>query len=192
MTTIAVVRKGSYAAIAADTLTKWGSGKESAAYVANNDKLVKVGSTVLAASGSATFKTIMRDYFAHRRTPARFDDPISIFRTWQRFHAVLKREYFLVAGGDKDDSIESTRFDVLLVNPKGIFGIGAHRTVQEYVRFYAIGSGTDLALGALFAAYDDPQRDALALARLAIEAAAEFDDATGLPVSLHRVRLDKP
>ena len=191
MTTIAVVRKGRYAAIAADTLTKWGSGKESAMYVANNDKVVKVGATYLAASGSATFKTIMRDYFARPRVPARFDDPLVIFRTWQKFHAVLKREYFLIAGGDKDDSIESTRFDVLLVNPRGIFGIGAHRTVQEYIKFYAIGSGTDLALGALFAAYDDPRRDALSLARLAVEAAAEFDDATGLPISAHRVRLSK-
>ena len=191
MTTIAVVRKGRYAAIAADTLTKWGSGKESAQYVANNDKVVKVGSTYLAASGSATFKTIMRDYFSRARAPARFDDPLTIFRTWQKFHVVLKREYFLIAGGDKDDSIESTRFDVLLVNPNGIFGIGAHRTVQEYVKFYAIGSGTDLALGALFATYDDPRRDALSLARLAVEAAAEFDDATGLPVSAHRLRLAK-
>ena len=191
VTTIAVVRKGRYAAIAADTLTKWGSGKESAAYVANNDKVVKVGTTYLAGSGSATFKTIMRDYFARARTPARFDDPLAIFRTWQKFHAALKREYFLIAGSDKDDSIESTRFDVLLANPYGIFGIGAHRTVQEYVKFYAIGSGTDIALGALFAAYDDPRRDALALACLAIEAAAEFDDATGLPISAHRVRLAK-
>lgn len=191
MTTIAVVRKGRFAAIAADTLTKWGSGKESAAYVANNDKVVKVGTTYLAASGSATFKTIMRDYFTRARVPARFDDPLTIFRTWQKFHAVLKRDYFLIAGGDKDDSIESTRFDVLLANPRGIFGIGAHRTVQEYVKFYAIGSGTDLALGALFAAYDDPRRDALSLARLAVAAAAEFDDATGLPISAHRVRLTR-
>jgi ATP-dependent protease HslVU (ClpYQ) peptidase subunit len=189
MTTIAVVRKGRYAAIAADTLTKWGSGKESAKYVANNEKLVRFGSTYLAASGSATFKTIMRDYFSRPRLAARFDNTLSIFRTWQKFHRVLKDEYFLVAGGDKDDSIESTRFDVLLANPHGIFGIGAHRTIQEYAKFYAIGSGTDLALGALYAAYDDPARDALSLARLAVEAAAEFDDATGLPVSAQRIRL---
>jgi ATP-dependent protease HslVU (ClpYQ) peptidase subunit len=191
VTTIAVVRKGNYAAIAADTLTKWGSGKESARYVANNDKVVKVGTTYLAASGSATFKTIMRDYFSRPRARARFDDTLTIFRTWQTFHAALKRDYFLLAGADKDDSIESTRFDVLLANPHGIFGIGAHRTVQEYSKFYAIGSGTDLALGALYATYDDPGRDALALARLAVEAAAEFDDATGLPVSAERIRLAK-
>ena len=32
MTTIAVVRKNGYVAIAADTMTKWGSGKETADY----------------------------------------------------------------------------------------------------------------------------------------------------------------
>jgi ATP-dependent HslUV protease, peptidase subunit HslV len=191
MTTIAVVKKGGYAAIAADTLTKWGSGKESAAYVANNDKIVQVGTTFLAGSGSATFKTIMRDYFSRPRVRARFDDSMTIFRTWQRFHVVLKEQYFLIAGSEKDDSLESSRFDVLLANPQGIFGIGAHRTVQEYVKFYAIGSGTDLALGALYASYDDPNRDALSLARLAVEAAAEFDDATGLPAIAQRVKLSK-
>jgi len=190
MTTIAVVKKNGYVAIAADTMTKWGSGKESAAYIANSDKIVKVGATLLAGSGSATFKTIMRDYFVRPRVAPKFDDPISIFRTWQRFHAALKEDYFLLTGNDKDDSLESSRFDVLLANPRGIFGIGAHRTVQEYSKFYAIGSGTDLALGALYATYQDPARDALALARLAVEAAAEFDDATGLPVIAHKIRLN--
>lgn len=191
MTTIAVVRKGSYAAIAADTLTKWGSGKESAAYVANNDKIVRTGATYLAASGSATFKTIMRDYFLHQRAGARFHDTTAIFRTWQKFHAALKQRYFLNPSTDKDDALESTRFDVLIANAHGIFGVGAHRTVQEYVKFYAIGSGTDVALGALYASYEDPRRDALALARLAVTAAAEFDDATGLPVIAHRIKLTR-
>lgn len=189
MTTIAVVRKNGYAAIAADTLTKWGSGKESAAYIANSDKIVKVGSTFLAGSGSATFKIILRDYFSRPRVAPKFDDPLSIFRTWQRLHAVLKEEYFLLAGTEKDDTLESSRFDVLLANPRGIFGIGAHRTVQEYSKFYAIGSGTDLALGALYATYDEPGRDALSLAGLAVVTAAEFDDATGLPVTAHKVKL---
>jgi len=191
MTTIAVVRKNGYAAIAADTLTKWGSGKESAAYIANNTKIVKVGDGYVAASGTATFKLILRDYFAQRGVPARFDTTINIFKTWQAFHAALKERYYLVSVGDKDDTIESSKFDVLIANPHGIFGVGAHRTVQEYRKFYAIGTGTDLALGALYAAYDSPRLSAEQLARLAIEAAAEFDDATGLPVASHSVRLKK-
>lgn len=191
MTTIVVVRKAGYAAIAADTLTKWGSGKESAEYIANNDKLVRCGDTWLAGSGSATFKTIMRDYFARPKVRARFTDTMAIFRTWQTFHRVLKDEYFLNVSTEKDDSLESSRFDVLIANAHGIFGVGAHRTVQEYSRFYAIGSGTDCALGALYAAYDDPKRSAEDLARLAVEAAAQFDDATGLPTTSQSVRLTR-
>jgi ATP-dependent HslUV protease subunit HslV len=191
MTTIAVVRKNGYAAIAADTLTKWGTGKESAAYVANHDKLVKAGDTWLAASGTSTFKMIMRDYFGSRGAPARFDTSINIFKTWQAFHSVLKERYYLVSVNEKDDTVESSKFDVLLANPHGIFGVGAHRTVQEYRRFYAIGSGTDLALGAMYAAYDNARLSAEQVARLAIEAAAEFDDATGLPVVSQSIRLKR-
>jgi len=189
MTTIAVVRKNGYAAIAADTLTKWGSGKESAAYIANNTKIVKVGDGYLAGSGTATFKLIMRDYFAQRGAPARFDTTINIFKSWQAFHAVLKERYYLVTVGEKDDTIESSKFDVLIANPHGIFGVGAHRTVQEYRKFYAIGTGTDLALGAMYASYDNARLSAEQLARLAVTAAAEFDDATGLPVISHSVKL---
>ena len=189
MTTIAVVRKNGYAAIAADTLTKWGSGKESAAYIANNTKIVKAGDSFLAGSGTATFKLIMRDYFAQLGVPARFDTTINIFKTWQAFHAVLKERYYLVTVGEKDDTIESSKFDVLIANPHGIFGVGAHRTVQEYRKFYAIGTGTDLALGAMYAAYDRLGLTAEKVARLAVEAAAEFDDSTGLPVVSHAVRL---
>ena len=191
MTTIAVVKKNGYTAIAADTLTKWGTGKESAAYIANNNKIVAAGDTFIGASGSATFKTIMHDYFARTKTKARFSSTIEIFRTWQAFHEVLKNEYFLVTTSDKDDSLESSRFDVLLANPHGIFGVGAHRTVQEYVKFYAIGSGTDVALGAMYGVYDDPKRSAEDVARFAIEAAAEFDDATGLPVMSHSIKLKR-
>jgi len=189
VTTIAVVRKNGHAAIAADTLTKWGTGKESAAYVANNTKIVRVGDTYIAGSGTSTFKLILCDYFAQRGVPARFDSAIELFKTWQAFHAALKERYFLVSVGDKDDTIESSKFDVLIANPHGIFGVGAHRTVQEYRKFYAIGTGTDLALGAMYAAYDRPGLSAEQVARLAVEAAAEFDDATGLPVISHAVKL---
>jgi len=189
MTTIAVVRKNGYAAIAADTLTKWGSGKESAAYVANSTKIVRVGDSYIAGSGTSTFKLILRDYFAQRGVPARFDSVINLFKTWQAFHAVLKERYYLVSVGDKDDTIESSKFDVLIANPHGIFGVGAHRTVQEYRKFYAVGTGTDLALGAMYGVYDNPRLSAEQVARLAIEAAAEFDDATGLPVVSHSVKI---
>ncbi|HEY6543921.1 MAG TPA: hypothetical protein VIZ64_03405, partial [Dokdonella sp.] len=71
----------------------------------------------------------------------------------------------------------------------GIFGVAAHRTVQEFSKFYAFGSGGDIALGVMYAMYDDPKHSAEDVARAAIEGAAEFDDSTGAPVTSHAVKL---
>lgn len=189
MTTIAVVRKDGYAAIAADTMTKWGSGKESAEYVVNHGKIFRVGDTYLGVTGNATFQAILRDYFARPRVYAQFDTPVGIFKTWQKLHAVLKQDYYLVAGHGEDDSIESSRMDVLLMNPSGIFGVAAHRTVQEFSKFYAFGSGGDIAMGVMYATYGERRRSAEDIARKAIEGAAEFDDSTGTPVISYAVKL---
>ncbi|MBI4195775.1 MAG: hypothetical protein HY526_11935 [Betaproteobacteria bacterium] len=189
MTTIAVARKNGYAAIAADTMTKWGSGKETSAYIVNHGKILKVGDSYLGVTGNATFKTILGDYFARPRVYARFDSPFEIFKTWQKLHAVLKRDYYLLSGGGDDEVLESSRFDALVLNSAGIFGVVAHRTVQEFSRFYAFGSGGDFAMGAMYTLYGQPRKSAEDITRLAIEAAAEFDDSTGLPVESHAVKL---
>jgi len=189
MTTIAVVRKKGYAAIAADTMTKWGSGKETADYIVNHGKIFRVGDTFLGVTGNATFQAILRDYFSRPRVYAKFETPLEIFRTWQKLHSVLKQEYYLVAGHGEDDAIESSRMDVLICNARGIFGVAAHRTVQEFRKFYAFGSGGDVAMGVMYATFDDPQRSAEDTARFAIEGAAEFDDSTGTPVLSYAVKL---
>ena len=54
MTTIAVVRKNGHAAIAADTMTKWGTGKETAEYIINHSKILKVGGSYIGVTGSAS------------------------------------------------------------------------------------------------------------------------------------------
>lgn len=192
MTTIAVVRKNGYVAIAADTMTKWGTGKETADYIVNNHKTFKVGDTVLAITGNTTFKAILQDYFARPKVEAKFDTVHNIFKTWQTMHAVLKEEYFVNAGASSDDPVESSRMDVLLANKHGIFGVAAHRTVQEFSRYYAFGSGADYAMGAMYASYAHKNYDAEAIAKLAVEAAAEFNDGTGLPLTAYRFKLARP
>ena len=189
MTTIAVARKNGYAAIAADTMTKWGTGKETADYIVNHAKIFQVGNTYLGVTGNATFQAILRDYFSRPRVYARFETPLEIFKTWQKLHAVLKQDYYLVAGHGDEDAIESSRMDVLIANSRGIFGVAAHRTVQEFSKFYAFGSGGDIAMGVLYATFNDPGRTAEEIVRFAIEGAAEFDDSTGAPVTSYAVKL---
>ncbi len=148
--------------------------------------------TVIAITGNTTFKAILTDYFERPSVKAKFDSVHNIFKTWHAMHAVLKDEYFLNAGSGSDDPVESTRVDVLLANRHGIFGVAAHRTVQEFSKFYAFGSGADYAMGAMFSTYGDKNRDAESIARLAVEAAAEFNDGTGLPLTAHRIKLTRP
>jgi ATP-dependent protease HslVU (ClpYQ) peptidase subunit len=190
MTTIAVVKKNGYVAIAADTMTKWGPVKETAEYIVNHPKILKVGDSYLGVTGEATFNTILCDYFSRPKVYAHFATPLEIFRTWQKLHAALKRDYHLVTGnGGEEEALESTRIDVLIINPHGIFGVAAHRTVQEFSKFYAFGSGSDYALGAIYAVYDRAGWGAERIARFAIEAAGEFDDGTALPVTSQSVKL---
>jgi ATP-dependent HslUV protease subunit HslV len=182
MTTVTVVRKEGRIAIAADTLTKWGGGKESAAYVTNHEKIIRVGDSYVAITGSATFKLILTDYFSSQETPPQLDSVAGIFGAWNTLHGALKEHYYLQTGDDKEEDLESSRMDVLIANPRGIFGVAAHRTVQEFSKFYAYGSGSSYALGAMYAAFRAPSLDAEAVARLGVMAAAEFHDETGLPV----------
>ena|SRR5688572_17233531 len=149
MTTIAVVRKNGVAAIAADSLTKWGSAKESATYIANHEKVLAVGDNYIGITGSATFKLILADYFGSAND-VRLKNQSEIFRTFNKLHAVLKERYYILPEEDKEDALESSRLDVLIANPHGIFGVSGHRTVQEFASFYAYGTGSDYALGALF------------------------------------------
>jgi ATP-dependent HslUV protease subunit HslV len=189
VTTVTVVKKDGLAAIAADTLIKWGSAKESAVYISNHEKILRIGDSFVGVTGTATFTAILHDYFEHTSEQVQLDTPASIFRSWNRLHGILKERYFLMPEEDKEDALESSRMDCLIANPHGIFGVAAHRTVQEFSRFYAYGSGSDYALGAMYSAYSDPQLSAEQIARQGIEAAAEFDDGTGLPVTCFTLKL---
>jgi len=192
VTTVTVVRKDGIAAIAADTLTKWGTAKESSDYIVNHPKILKIGNSYVGVTGYATFKTILRDYFDHVQEEVLLDTPSNIFRTWNRLHGILKQRYYLLAEEDKEDALESSRMDCLIANPHGIFGVAAHRTVQEFSRFYAYGSGSDYALGAMYSAYADPRLSAEQIARHGVEAAAEFDDGTAAPITSFTVPLINP
>ncbi len=182
MTTISVVRKDGQIAIAADTLTKWGSGKESAKYIRNSGKIIRIEDNFIAVTGNATFKMILKEYFMDKSQSISLHSVDDIFQTWNKLHLKLKEKYFLMPEEDKEDAIESSRMDVLIANPHGIFGVSGHRTVQEFSRFYAYGSGSDYALGAMWAKYESHEINAETIARKSIEAAAEFDDGTGLPL----------
>jgi ATP-dependent HslUV protease subunit HslV len=189
MSTIIVVRKKGYAAIATDTLTKQRVGKESAEYVLNHQKICQIHGSYIAVVGATSAKLMLQNYFSSLEVPPDLTSVNGIFQAWLDLHAALKERYFLNPDEDEDDTVESTRMDVLIMNSFGIFGVSAHRAVQEFSRFYAYGQGREYATGAMYAVYNDPNTSAEDVARLGIVAAAEFDDSTGLPILSHVVKL---
>ena len=73
-----------------------------------------------------------------------------------------KDEYFLNVVEGENDDYESSQMESLIANPMGIFAVYSWREVFEHERFWALGSGTEYALGAMHAAYDlvdNPGRD---------------------------------
>jgi ATP-dependent protease HslVU (ClpYQ) peptidase subunit len=104
----------------------------------------------------------------------------------RQIHPILKDEYFLNSKDEDDDSYESSRVDALIVNRGGIFGLYSLREVDQYSRFWAIGSGAEFALGAMHVAYELLD-DADSIARAGIEAGACFDSSSALPMTSYNL-----
>ncbi|MGC4042229.1 MAG: hypothetical protein QM758_00305 [Armatimonas sp.] len=68
MSTVTVVVRDGYAAIASDTLTTGGI-RDSAAYVVNHHKILPLGENYIGVTGTTTGKLMLADYFSTLRSP---------------------------------------------------------------------------------------------------------------------------
>jgi len=189
MTTVVTVRKNGRVCIAADTLARYGDQLEPAENIANSDKLVTIGDTLLAPTGPASAQLILRSYFANPERVADFSSVDAIFETMRQLHGCLKDDYFLNPKEDDEQPFESTQMTCMVANSTGIYGVYSLRSVQEYRRYYAFGSGSEYALGAMQALYEEPL-EAEEIAIRAVEAAAKLDSATETPVTFKTLVLD--
>ena len=166
MTTIVAVKKNGYVAIAADTLTSFGHTKESSNYVVNSEKIFKYHENYLAVTGWGSSQQALEDFLAKTKKKISFENVADIFRAGLLIHKELKDNYFLRPEDEESDSFETSRADILIANPCGIFALTSYRYVQEFSKFYAYGSGNEYAIGAMFAKYDDEDKSAEYIADL--------------------------
>jgi len=190
MSTLVAVRKNNKICIAGDSLTTFGDTRLSSGYDAASDKIHPYADNFVGVVGSAAHALVLQSVFddkaAHKHD---LSSRQAIFETFRALHPKLKEEYFLNPKEDEEDAYESSRMDVLIVNASGIFGVYSLREVFEYSRFWALGSGAEFALGAMFALYDRSD-DAEEIARAGVEAGAEFNSASSLPMTLYRIDLN--
>lgn len=189
MSTIVVVKKNGLATIAADTLTTFGNTKESAEYIVNSEKIFKYRENYLGITGSASLGIAVQDFLARTKKKVSFESAADIFRFGLLLHKELKETYYLRP--DDEEDFETFRGDILIANPCGIFGLSSYRYVQEFSKFYANGSGSVYALGALFAVYHDAEKSGEEVARIGVTAGTEFDDASGLPITSYTFKLNE-
>jgi ATP-dependent protease HslVU (ClpYQ) peptidase subunit len=188
MSTIVVVQKNGVACIGADTMSSLGPLRQQAHHVVNHGKIVKVGDTFIGLTGTSASLVVMDSYFQHPERPRDFSSPGAIFETLRHAHGWLKNEYFMSSQMSSDEEYETTQFYGLAANPHGIFAIYSYRSAQQFHEFWAAGSGRDFALGAMKTAFAKA-KSAAEVAKIGLEAAAEFDSSTGAPFEYHRVRL---
>ena len=187
MTTIVVVRKGDTAVIAADSLTTFGTTRLAPAYDRHPQKITKYGDSWLGVAGSAAHQLVLENIL-QRLVDLDLHGKAAIYETFRKLHPVLKEEAFLNPKEEEDDPYESSQMTVMIANPAGIFAVYSMREVFEFDRFWAIGSGRDFALGAMYSVYAHAASPA-AIAEAGVIAGAEFDTGTSLPISLHEVTL---
>jgi ATP-dependent HslUV protease subunit HslV len=187
MTTIVVVRKGDAAVIAADSLTTFGTTRLAPAYDRSPHKVATYRDSFIGVAGSAAHQLVLENILA-RNLELDFAGRPAIYETFRKLHPMLKDEAFLNPKEEDDDPYESSQMTVMIANPSGIFAVYSMREVFEFDRFWAIGSGRDFALGAMYSVYAKA-RSAAAIAEAGVVAGAEFDTGTALPIDLHEVKL---
>jgi ATP-dependent HslUV protease subunit HslV len=188
VSTVTAVKKNGYIAIAADTLVSVGPMKMTTTYNKTCRKILRVGDSYLGMTGWMVSVQVLESLFRLAGAPARLSTPSEIFEVFRVVHVRLRDEYFMNPRTDAGDAYEMTQVNVLIANPYGIFTVGGYRTVSEYDRFWAAGSGMEYALGAMHALYDKSD-DVVSIAEAGVRAAADFDAATAAPIESHLIRL---
>jgi ATP-dependent protease HslVU (ClpYQ) peptidase subunit len=189
MTTIVVVKKNGIVTIAGDSLTTFGSTRLTPEYDAAYDKIQRFGESYFGIAGSAAHHLVIENIF-HKRTDLSFGSKAEVFESFNKIHPQLKDEHFLNPKEEEDDPYESSQLTAVIANKTGIYAVYSMREVFEFNRFWAIGSGREFALGAMYAAYERLE-SAEQVARMGVEAGCEFDSGSSLPMTVYSVQIDK-
>lgn len=188
MSTLVMAERNGEACIGADTLTTYGSCKQKAKYFDGHEKIMRVDESYLGVVGWSASLCVLDSVFAGELALPEIRNERQLFQFSLLLHKKLKEDYFLNEQNNAS-AWESTQMTLFLLNKHGLFGLFSNRTIERYRRFAAVGSGAEYALGAMYAAYERGD-SCEEVARLGVEAGVEFDDASGAPITLKRMKLE--
>jgi len=190
MSIISAALKNGVIAISCDTQSNFGSINVSAKHMKNSNKLYSVNSSIIGIVGWHAISDMVEHLITHEKKLFQLNSRMDIFSTLIKLHEKMKDDYFIETKEDEDQPVESSQLDALIVNKQGIFEISSYREVNEYKTFWAIGSGRQMALGAMHALYET-KATAKQIAEAGVKAAAEYDENCGLPLKTRTLTVSK-
>jgi len=182
MSVIAAVIKNGRVSIACDLMVTQDTIKVKPNNLKNGSKFIRFKDNYIGFVGWSTVQIVFEHILETHKRELNFSSRWDIFESSMKIHRLLKKEYFFEVHDEEEDSpVESSSISCLIINKNGIFELDNYRDVSEYTRFWAIGSGRRLALGAMNTAFDLLD-DAKVIAKKGVEASCEFENTCGLPI----------
>ncbi len=132
---------------------------------------------------------IFEDIIAKSKKAPKFNSAESVFSYFHKLHNKLKKKYYINPDEDKEDPVESSQYEIVICNKHGIFGVHSLREVYDLQKYWAYGSGSEFALGAMHALYEESGKSARRIAVAGVEAGIQFDNGSGGDVVVYTLNV---
>ncbi|NQU44759.1 hypothetical protein HQ520_15830 [bacterium] len=187
MSIVVAVTKDNQTVIASDSQTTFGNLRLPVDnHVAR--KIRPVGPAWLASTGWGFYEDIFDDFISRKRVSG-LANRKAILSFFLNLYRDLHERYGMVndqANNDDKSPFADLDSSFLVVNRQGIFSISSDMSITPFRKYYAIGSGSDFALGALQVLFDH-DLTAEELAYKAVETAISLDVHCGGEIDVQRV-----
>ena len=188
MSIIAAVQKKNSISLACDTQTSRGSMKILDTYKVDSTKIYKFNDTLIGIAGWYAIQQIFVHVLQSKPEVFDFSSRIHIFESLLKMQKLIEDEYFVETSERKDQPVSSNQLTAIIVNQHGLFDIGSYREVNQFAKFWAIGSGQDFAIGAMHALYDKKYSSS-EIAEAGVKAACDFDDGCSAPIQVETIKF---
>lgn len=188
MSIVCAAIKNGTVAISSDSQASFGALNVSAKHMRNSSKLFAVNRSVMGIVGWHAISDMVEHLILHEKKLFQLNSRMEIYSTLLTLHEKMKEKYFIDTSEDDDQPVESNQLDAMIVNKHGLFQISSYREVNEYQTYWAIGSGRNIALGAMHVMYGT-KASAKAVVEAGVKAAAEYDEDCGLPLRTRTIKM---